>query len=81
MTRADSCTTPYVSLQGQNRQEVRPALRKRAASEPSDPYVLGDLVVNYAEQRVTLAGYPVRLIAMEYRMLAELSANGGRVLT
>ena len=60
---------------------IRAALRRQAASEPSDPYVLGDLVVNYAERSVTLAGSPVQLIAIEYRLLVELSANAGRVLT
>ena len=30
---------------------------------------------------MTLAGRSVELVAIEYRMLAELSANGGRVLT
>ena len=60
---------------------IRAALRKRAASEPSEPYVLGDLTIDYAERRVTLAGHPLPLIAMEYRLLAELSANAGRVLT
>ena len=60
---------------------IRAALRKRAASEPSDPYVLGDLTIDYAERSVTLAGRPLPLIAMEYRLLAELSANAGRLLT
>ena len=60
---------------------ISAALRRRAASEPSEPYVLGDLVLNYAERRVSLAGRQVRLIAMEYRLLAELAANAGRVLT
>ena len=60
---------------------IRAALRKQAVSEPSEPYVLGDLVVNYADRAVTVAGRPVQLIAIEYRMLAELSANAGRVLT
>ena len=45
------------------------------------PFVLGDLTVNYAERRVILAGRPVYLVPMEYRMVAELSANAGRVLT
>ena len=30
---------------------IRAALRKRAASEPSEPYVLGDLTIDYAERR------------------------------
>ena len=57
------------------------ALRRREVSEPSQPYVLGDLTIDYSVRSVTLAGRPVRLTAMEYRMLAELSANAGRVLT
>ena len=60
---------------------IRAALRKRAASEPSEPYVLGELKIDYAERSVTLAGRPLPLIAMEYRLLAELSANAGRLLT
>ena len=60
---------------------IRAALRKRAASESSEPYVLGGLVVNYGERRAALAGRPLQLMAIEYRLLAELSANGGRVLT
>ena len=57
---------------------IRAALRKRAASEP---YVLGDLAIDYGERLVTLAGRPAELVAIEYRMLTELSVNGGRVLT
>ena len=60
---------------------IRAALRRRAASEPSEPYVLGALVVNYGERQATLAGRPLQLMAIEYRLLAELSANAGRVLT
>ena len=59
---------------------IRAALR-RAGSEPSKPYVLGELTIDYTNRRVTLAGRPIQLVAMEYRMLAELSANAGRVLT
>ena len=60
---------------------IRAALRRRAAAEPSEPYVRGDLVIDYAERRVTLDGRPMSLTATEYRLLAELSANAGRVLT
>ena len=60
---------------------IRAALRRRAASESSEPYVLGGLVVNYGERQATLAGRPLQLMAIEYRLLAELSANAGRVLT
>ena len=60
---------------------IRAALRRREVAEPTEPYVLGDLTVDYARRRVTLAGRPVALAALEYRLLAELSAAGGRVLT
>ena len=60
---------------------IRGALRRRAAAEPADPYVLGDLVINFAERSATLAGRRVELVALEYRMLAELSANAGRIMS
>ena len=60
---------------------IRAALRKRVAPEPSQPYVLGDLTVDYAGRRVVLAGRLVHLTPTEYRVLAELSANAGRMLT
>ena len=60
---------------------IRAALRRRTTSAPSAPYVVGDLTIDYAERLVTLAGTPVSLTAIEYRMLVELSANAGRVLT
>ena len=60
---------------------IKSALRRRVTVEPSEPYVLGDLAIDYARRRVTLAGRPVPLTPMEYGMLAELSANAGRVLT
>ena len=63
---------------------IRAALRKRATPEPAqppEPYVRGDLTVDYARRRVTVAGNPVALTAIEYRMLVELSANAGRALT
>ena len=60
---------------------IRSALRRRLVAEPVKPYVLGDLTIDYAERTVTLAGRPVELVAMEYRLLAELSSNQGRVLT
>ena len=63
---------------------IRAALRKRAApelAEPAQPYLRGDLTVDYSQRRVTLAGRTVALTAIEYRMLVELSANAGRPLT
>ncbi|MDE2861755.1 MAG: response regulator [Chloroflexota bacterium] len=60
---------------------IRSALRRRAVSEPATPYVLGDLTIDYSAHRVTLGDRQVQLTALEYRLLIELSANSGRVLT
>ena len=60
---------------------IRAALRRREVPKPSEPYMLGDLTIDYDERRVTLAGRPVELTAKEYGTLAELSTNAGRVLT
>ena len=60
---------------------IKAALRRREVSEPPPPYVLGDLAIDYSERRVTLAGQQIRLTPTEYRMLTELSANAGTLLT
>ncbi len=63
---------------------IRAALRRQAVpalDAPSEPYLFGDLGVDYAQRRVTVAGAPVDLTDIEYRMLAELSANAGRIMT
>ena len=57
------------------------ALRRRVTVEPSEPYVLGDLTIDYSTRRVTLAGRQVHLTPTEYGLLAELAAHAGRVLT
>ena len=51
---------------------IRAALRGQQTPEPSVPYVLGDLTIDYAERRVSLVGRPVEMTAIEYRTLAEL---------
>ena len=63
---------------------VQTVLRRRAASElsePPEPYRRGELAIDYAERRVSLAGRAVRLTNIEYRLLFELSVNAGLVLT
>ena len=60
---------------------IRAALRRRTATEPTEPYVLGDLTIDYAGRGVVLDGRPVHLTPTEYRVLAELSTSAGRVLT
>ena len=60
---------------------IKAALRRRTLSEPAVPYVLGELKIDYAERLVTLAGKPIDLTAIQYRLLVELSGNAGRLLT
>ena len=79
MGAADYLVKPFSPVELATR--IRAALRRRQTPEPSAPYVLGDLTIDYAERRVSVAGRPVQLTAIEYRTLAELSANAGRVLT
>ena len=79
MGAADYIVKPFSSTELVAR--IRAALRSRVASEPSEPFLLGDLAIDYSERSVTLDGSPVKLTSIEYRMLVELSANAGRVLT
>ena len=50
-------------------------------SESAEPYVRGDLTVDYAQRLVTLAGEPLELTAKEYDLLRVLSASAGQALT
>ena len=56
---------------------VRAALRRRA--EP-DPFVLGDLAINYDQRLVHVGGREVALTAIEYELLRVLSLSTGRVV-
>ena len=44
-------------------------------------YLYGDLAIDFSERKVSVGGRPVHLTATEYKLLAELSTAGGRVLT
>ena len=57
---------------------VHAALRARTDAEP---FLLGDLAIHYEGRRVTVAGRPVDLTAIEYELLRVLSVNAGRVLS
>ncbi|WP_419166734.1 ATP-binding protein [Candidatus Palauibacter sp.] len=57
---------------------IRSALRRHTQLEP---FVLGELAIDYERRRVTLADRPVALTATEYEVLRVLSANAGRVST
>ena len=57
---------------------VRAALRRRDGAEP---FVLGELAIDYERRHVTLAGNSVELTPTEYELLRVLSLNAGRVVT
>ncbi|MGN1248495.1 MAG: response regulator [Candidatus Spyradocola sp.] len=53
----------------------------KAASGQDTRFVNGDLTVDYAAGTATLAGTPLHLTPLEYRLLCLLCRNAGRVLT
>ncbi len=57
---------------------VRAALRRQADPEP---FVLGELTIDYGQRLVTVAGNAVELTPTEYDLLRMLSIDAGRVVT
>ncbi len=79
---SDYIAKPFTATELLARIDV--ALRRTSAAgwkEPSAPYLHDDLTIDYAERKVTVSGRPVHLTATEYKLLTELSAAAGRVLT
>ena len=79
---ADYVVKPFTPTELAARTKA--ALRRRESpvqTEPPEPFVLGDLIIDYAERAVTVAGRRVHLTATEYKLLFELSAATGHVLT
>jgi two-component system KDP operon response regulator KdpE len=64
---------------------VRASLRRSSsihgAIDGSPVFTVGDLVIDLAKRRVTLASEPVTLTPLEFKLLAELAKHPGRVLT
>jgi two-component system KDP operon response regulator KdpE len=62
---------------------IRVALRHSAQSKADGQAVVrsGALEIDLAEYRVTRSGVEVRLTATEFKLLAHLASNAGRVLT
>ena len=73
---ADYIVKPFSSTELVAR--VRAALRRRADPEP---FVLGELVVDFDKRLVSVAGTPVELTPTEYELLRALSLDAGRVVT
>ena len=62
---------------------IQAVLRRRAipaTPEPAEPFVSGELMIDYGERRVSLSGRSIPLTDKEYRLLCELSVNAGRVV-
>ena len=55
--------------------------RRREMPQPSQPYVLGDLTIDYPERRVSLAVRAMEMTDIEFRTMAELSVIAGRMVT
>jgi len=61
---------------------MRRALTRRAAAGGGDAVVaVGELTIDLARRFVTLAGKPVHLSPKQYRLLALLAGNAGKVIT
>jgi two-component system KDP operon response regulator KdpE len=63
---------------------VKAVLRRANAAGSESPIPVfsnGDLEINFAERRVTVAGRKVKMTPTEYNLLSELALNKGKVLT
>ena len=62
---------------------VRAALRRLGGPQPpesAEPFVLGDLTIDFVQRRVTISENTVELTPTEFDLLAELAAEAGRVV-
>ena len=73
---ADYIVKPFSSTELTAR--VGAVLRSRAGPEP---FVLGELAIDYERRRVTVGGRTVSFTTTEYELLRILSVNAGRVVT
>lgn len=67
---------------GELQARLRVALRRQATTQPNDPLVtFSDVQVDLAARRIVRGGEEVHLTPIEFRLLAELLNNPGKVLT
>ncbi|SFV11686.1 response regulator [Pseudoduganella namucuonensis] len=80
----DYLTKPFGNSELMARMRVhlrkRPAAKLEAEAE-ARPFLFGDIGVDFQQRRVTRAGEPVHLTPIEFKLLSELAANPGKVLT
>ena len=82
MGAADYLVKPFAPTELVAR--IRAALHKRSVyrqAQAVEPFRIGNLTINYLERTVTVAGRPITLTPTQFKLLAELSNNAGRVLT
>ncbi|MYD91821.1 MAG: response regulator transcription factor, partial [Caldilineaceae bacterium SB0662_bin_9] len=65
---------------------IQVVLRRQQATPAPDPfpaaqYVRGELTIDPARRQVFLAGQPLRLTGIEYRLLSHLAAHAGHLVT
>ena len=73
---ADYIVKPFSSTELVAR--VRAALRRH---EEPQPFVRGELAIDFDRRRVSVGGQPVELTPTEYELLCALALNAGRVVT
>ena len=79
---ADFILKPFTGQELAGR--IRTAVRRRpepVQPESPEPFVLGELTIDYAERTATVSNVQLQLTATEFNLLSELSNNVGRVLT
>lgn len=77
---ADDYVTKPFSV-GELMARMRVSLRRAASSENEPVLTCGDLVIDLAQRRVTVAEREVKLTPTEYELLKILAQHRGRVLT
>ncbi|MCU6301464.1 two-component system response regulator KdpE [Enterobacter cloacae] len=67
---------------GELQARLRVALRRHSAATPADPtYTFGDVQVDLASRRIVRGEEEIHLTPIEFRLLAVLLNNHGKVLT
>lgn len=76
----DYITKPFGT--GELLARIRAALRSsRAGSVLGKQYVVGDLIIDYENRKVTIGAAEIYLTQTEYNILSYLSQHSGKVLT